>query len=477
MRLYDTYSQLAGRAAAAAGPGADVLLRPDGLRARARRQRAAVRARDVAALVAARDGLRGDARPQHHRRERQDLRRRARARARELAEQATAWYLEDTGGLGLGMPDHAAEGDRAHPRRSSRFIEELVESGTPTRSTATSTSASRASRSTGGSRGSGPTRSRSRSRTRSRRTRATSPSGRRTSRARTRSWDSPWGQGRPGWHIECSAMAEELLGEAFEIHGGGLDLVFPHHENELAQSRALGHAFAHVWAHNGLLQFTGEKMSKSVGNIATIREVLDRWGRETLLVFFLARPLAQADRLLRRDDGAGAAQAETLPQRLSRLQMPAPEADAGSAFAAALDDDFNTPAALAVMHELARTTSCCAGRSRSSASTRSRSRSGAAGGRRARRARAGRAGRARLRDGRPRCAPRSRRRAGRCATSPAATRSSRGGDRRPRLRPARRARGAARPPRGARAVGDRARARGRAVARRGEGRSCGPSAS
>ena len=82
-------------------------------------------------------------------------------------------------------------------------------------------------------------------------------------------------------------MAEELLGPAFEIHGGGLDLVFPHHENELAQSRALGHDFARIWAHNGLLQFTGDKMSKSLGNIATIREVLDAWGREALLVFFL----------------------------------------------------------------------------------------------------------------------------------------------------------------------------------------------
>ena len=89
-------------------------------------------------------------------------------------------------------------------------------------------------------------------------------------------WDSPWGRGRPGWHIECSVMAEELLGPVFEIHGGGLDLVFPHHENELAQSRALGHEFAKLWMHNGMLQFTDEKMSKSVGNVVTMREALDR---------------------------------------------------------------------------------------------------------------------------------------------------------------------------------------------------------
>jgi cysteinyl-tRNA synthetase len=101
------------------------------------------------------------------------------------------------------------------------------------------------------------------------------------------SWDSPWGRGRPGWHIECSAMAEKLLGTAFEIHGGGLDLVFPHHENELAQSSALGHEFAHVWMHNGMLRMTGEKMSKSLGNIAPMHAVLDEWGRETALVYYL----------------------------------------------------------------------------------------------------------------------------------------------------------------------------------------------
>src|SRR5262249_19770413 len=101
------------------------------------------------------------------------------------------------------------------------------------------------------------------------------------------SWESPWGLGRPGWHIECSVMAEQHLGPAFEIHGGGLDLGFPHHENELAQARALGHAFARTRTHNGMLRFVGEKMSKSLGNVVSLREALDEWGRETLLVFFL----------------------------------------------------------------------------------------------------------------------------------------------------------------------------------------------
>ena len=95
-------------------------------------------------------------------------------------------------------------------------------------------------------------------------------------------------------------MAEQLLGPRFEIHGGGLDLVFPHHENEIAQSNALGHDFAEIWMHNGMLEFVGEKMAKSVGNVTTIRDALDEWGRETLLLFFMTGALAQADRLLAR---------------------------------------------------------------------------------------------------------------------------------------------------------------------------------
>ncbi|HTD57655.1 MAG TPA: cysteine--tRNA ligase, partial [Solirubrobacteraceae bacterium] len=94
------------------------------------------------------------------------------------------------------------------------------------------------------------------------------------------SWPSPWGDGRPGWHIECSAMAESLLGVGFDIHGGGSDLVFPHHENEAAQTRAArGAELARIWMHNGMIQFTGEKMAKSVGNIALLHEVVERYGR------------------------------------------------------------------------------------------------------------------------------------------------------------------------------------------------------
>ena len=100
-------------------------------------------------------------------------------------------------------------------------------------------------------------------------------------------WDSPWGRGRPGWHIECSAMAEKHLGAGFDVHGGGLDLRFPHHENELAQSRGAGRPFARTWMHNGMIELGAEKMSKSIGNIVSLREALDRWGREAILVFFL----------------------------------------------------------------------------------------------------------------------------------------------------------------------------------------------
>jgi cysteinyl-tRNA synthetase len=163
-------------------------------------------------------------------------------------------------------------------------------------------------------------------------------------------WESPWGRGRPGWHIECSVMAENELGPAFEIHGGGLDLVFPHHENEIAQSRALGHEFARIWMHNGMLEFGGEEMHKSIGNVVTLKDALDRWGRDTLLVFFLTghwrKPLDYTEETLT----AAAARAERFRDVFRGPSEPAPEGS-WERFAAALDDDFNTPEALAVMHE------------------------------------------------------------------------------------------------------------------------------
>ncbi len=163
-------------------------------------------------------------------------------------------------------------------------------------------------------------------------------------------WDSPWGRGRPGWHIECSAMAGQLLGPSFEIHGGGLDLVFPHHENELAQSSALGYEFARIWMHNGMLRFTGEKMSKSVGNVATMQEALDEWGHQTALVFFLTAhwrsPIDYSEETM----SSAAARAEGFREVFRNPAHPAP-AGSWERFEEALDDDFNTAGALALMHE------------------------------------------------------------------------------------------------------------------------------
>jgi cysteinyl-tRNA synthetase len=162
------------------------------------------------------------------------------------------------------------------------------------------------------------------------------------------SWPVPWGgPGRPGWHIECSVMAEQALGPAFEIHGGGLDLVFPHHENELAQSRALGHEFARIWMHNGMLDFVGEKMSKSLGNVVSLRDALERWGRETLLLFFMtahwSKPIDFSDETMTQ----AAAQVETLRNRLREESVPGGD---WHQLAGALDNDFSTPEALAVIH-------------------------------------------------------------------------------------------------------------------------------
>jgi cysteinyl-tRNA synthetase len=160
-------------------------------------------------------------------------------------------------------------------------------------------------------------------------------------------WESPWGRGRPGWHIECSAMAEKYLGPSFEIHGGGLDLKFPHHENEIAQSRALGHGFARIWMHNGMLSMRGTEMHKSIGNDVSLKDALDRWGRETLLFFFLTghwrKPLDYSDETLEQ----ARAQIETFR---NVFRSPSEPVGDWADLEAALDDDFNTPEALAVMH-------------------------------------------------------------------------------------------------------------------------------
>ena len=232
-----------------------------------------------------------------------------------LAEQATAWYLEDTGDLGLGMPDHMPKvtdhipgivalhrlADRGGSRLCGRRRRLLPRRALPGVRAALGPPA-------GPGRGAGAEPAQGGPRDFAL-WKANKP-------GEDTAWDAPWGRGRPGWHIECSAMAEELLGPAFEIHGGGLDLVFPHHENELAQSRALGHPFAQIWAHNGLLQFTGEKMSKSVGNIATHSRGARRVGARDAAALLPRRALAQAVDFSPETMAQARAQVATLSERV-----------------------------------------------------------------------------------------------------------------------------------------------------------------
>ncbi|HUZ81885.1 MAG TPA: cysteine--tRNA ligase [Gaiellaceae bacterium] len=271
----------------------------------------------------------------------------------ELAARATAWYLEDTGDLALGMPDRLPKATECVPQ-IVRFIEELIDArhayasgGDVYFRVASFAGYGRLSGQKPDEVEQGEEPSPLKEDPRDFALwKANKPSTEDTW------WDSPWGRGRPGWHIECSVMAEEIFGPAFEIHGGGLDLVFPHHENELAQSHALGHPFARIWTHNGMLRFTGEKMSKSTGNVATIRETLDAWGRETVLVYFLTASWRKPIDFSVETMQQAAARRDTL--RNAFTLGPAEHDETGwGAFAAALDDDFDTPAALAVLHEWA----------------------------------------------------------------------------------------------------------------------------
>jgi cysteinyl-tRNA synthetase len=200
------------------------------------------------------------------------------------------------------------------------------------------------------------------------------------------SWESPWGSGRPGWHIECSAMSTSLLGSYFDLHGGGMDLKFPHHENEIAQScAACGTPFVRFWMHNGFVRINDEKMSKSLGNFFTMREVLKTLRDPEVLRFFLLSShyrgpinyseaqLTQADETLLglyralADPGA-AAQSQSGGETRSAAKMR-PAAEVRGRFDAAMDDDFNTPDALAVMQGVARdlNTAKAAGRSEDAA--------------------------------------------------------------------------------------------------------------
>jgi cysteinyl-tRNA synthetase len=172
------------------------------------------------------------------------------------------------------------------------------------------------------------------------------------------SWPSPWGPGRPGWHIECSAMAEELLGVGFDVHGGGSDLLFPHHENEAAQTRsARGEELAKLWMHNGMIQLTGEKMAKSVGNIAPLHEVIAEYGSETVVMYLISghyrQPLAFSPAALEQAR-SNVSRIREAGRRLSRGDSP-PDLDRlRDMFFDALAKDFNTADALAILNEWLR---------------------------------------------------------------------------------------------------------------------------
>lgn len=171
------------------------------------------------------------------------------------------------------------------------------------------------------------------------------------------SWSSPWGTGRPGWHIECSAMSADCLGDHFDIHGGGQDLQFPHHENEIAQSKAAtGKAFVNIWMHNGFVRSVGEKMSKSTGNFFTLREVMKKYKAEEIRLFILAShyrsPLNYSERNL--DEVKAALRGlYTSLRAIVISDSDAIDKTYVTRFNDAMDDDFNTPQAIAVLHELA----------------------------------------------------------------------------------------------------------------------------
>ncbi len=269
-------------------------------------------------------------------------------RSAELAAKASQWYIEDTEALGLGRPDHEPKATETIPEILA-LIEELVAAGYAYE--AEGDVYFRVARFGDYGRLSGQ---------RPDQVEEQEPNPRKedprdfslwkaNKEGEDTSWDSPWGRGRPGWHIECSAMAEKFLGPKFEIHLGGLDLMFPHHENERAQSQAAGREFAQIWMHNGMLEFVGEKMSKSVGNVASLHDVLERWGRETVLLYFMtghwSKPVDFSDETM----AAAEARVEGFREVFRGPSQRAGE-DEWQRFAAALDDDFNTPEALAVMH-------------------------------------------------------------------------------------------------------------------------------
>jgi cysteinyl-tRNA synthetase len=270
-------------------------------------------------------------------------------RSDDLAREMAAAYVADTERLGIGRPDHEPLASETLPE-IVELIEELVASDHAYEAAGDVNFAVRSFPPYGELSGQRPDELRAGQRVEPgehKRDPVDFALWKATKPEEDTAWPSPWGEGRPGWHIECSAMAEKLLGRQFAVHGGGRDLIFPHHENEIAQSVAAGRPFAAVWAHNGMLRLAGEKMAKSQGNIDLLADALDRWGAETFLMFLLqahyASPIDYDDAALERARAACA----TLRNRL----RSGSGTDKGlrEAVIAALDDDFRTPEALALL--------------------------------------------------------------------------------------------------------------------------------
>ena len=267
----------------------------------------------------------------------------------ELAEKATRWYFQDTDDLDLGRPDVEPLATETIPEIVA-LIEELVERGLAYESRGDVYFRVARFPEYGSLSGAKLEEMEAQEPSELKEDQRDFALWKATKPNEDTAWDSPWGQGRPGWHIECSAMAEKHLGPEFEVHGGGLDLRFPHHENELAQSRGAGRRFARLWLHNGMLELDEEKMSKSLGNIVSLREVLDEHGRDAILVFFLGghyrSPITYSDDAMRQ----AKAQAEEFRTAFRVVERASEETPGWDDFAAALEDDFNTPVALSVLH-------------------------------------------------------------------------------------------------------------------------------
>jgi len=278
----------------------------------------------------------------------------------ELAEEMTARYLDDTGRLGLGRPDHEPLASESVDGIVD-LISTLVEGGHAYEAGGDVYFRVRSLEGYGGlsgrdvdqmDQGEGVEGA----------DRKEDPLDfalwKATKEGEDTTWDSPWGPGRPGWHIECSAMAEQYLGVDFDVHGGGIDLVFPHHENEAAQTLAgRGKPLARVWMHNGMLQLADAKMSKSVGNIRGLGEVLDQVGGPALVLYFSGghyrQPIAFSDERLE-EAVRSAARITEAGRRLGPGESPEELAPLRDAFFAALADDFNTARALAALYDWIR---------------------------------------------------------------------------------------------------------------------------